>query len=107
MTLNELSARAMGWEWNHDPDKILDSSGNKVMWKMDWKPSTCTDDALLLLEKVCPQSLGWDASYSPNAMNRYWVQITNQRTKWAKTLPLAMTLAALECVGIPESELKE
>lgn len=106
--LNYLAGRAMGWTLSNGIDMYSDGkwftgspdSPHTECQEYEWNPSTCADDALVLLEKKYGAWFlkAWKGGYSCGPLNGEWA-VT------AVTVPLAMTLCALRAAGIPESEI--
>lgn len=104
--LNELAAKAMGWEWSGRFGWMM--NGTPVHSRLDytWSPSTCADDALVLLEKAA-QGKGYSIYMFPEEKKPYDVELeVDKRCTDESTLPLAMTVAALRAFGIPEPEIQ-
>lgn len=108
--LNELAAKAMGWELQTEgtiqPYWAIKRGGELIgttgWFKDDWNPSTCADDALVLLEKMCEGRWflkHWKGGFSCGPIPDEWA-VTSV------SAPLAMTLCALRAAGIPESEIQ-
>jgi hypothetical protein len=115
--LDILAGKAMGWELSSGIDMYSDDqwfSGSKEnphteCQEYEWNPSTCTDDALILLEKISKSKSLWWNCYQ--AMN-YRVQLVdvndNEHYFGAElTLPFAMTVCALRASGVSEKEIQD
>lgn len=111
--LNELAAKAMGWTligWGKcEPSAPFyqNEDGESTFSTSTWNPSTCADDALVLLEKVA-QGKGYSIYMFPEEKKPYNVELeVFKYCTGEKTLPVAMTVAALRASGIPEYEIQE
>lgn len=133
--LNALAGRAMGWVLNiemfHDGLEYArwvnanDNSStlyydhiSQSIWRdpqfqplacRQWNPSTCADDALMLLTKACASG-NWtlEARRSTHYEGKTRYSCESYGTwGYADTTPLAMALCALRAAGISETEIQE
>lgn len=120
--LNALAARAMGWtldarlslkeyEWQY-------MNGDKWVGRsyIQWRPSTCADDALTLLEKMAGHKI-ISIHRTGDDESRPWecaIEVFDEQeflgTKaeshaFGATPHLAVTICALRAANIPESEI--
>lgn len=114
--LNELAAKAMGYEELHlpkdggrNPFVMYSRPGMDNIVTSDWNPSTCADDALVLLEKSTARTgrKGWKLMRMNDGDYGCVIPWNRKGQGTELTAPLAMTLCALRAAGISESEIQE
>lgn len=106
--LNELAAKAMGYSVDPDGSTWQPVEGESEGWReieKAFEPSTCADDALMLINKIGDRD-DWECSYHFGEDNYdvYNVFIGAYAAS-SDSMPLAMTLCALRAAGISESEI--
>lgn len=107
--LNELAAKAMGWERYTDTSMpgypvgmYKKPDGTKLFFRT-WNPCVLAEDALSLIEQVIGPAT-WRVEHDDC---QYLAQEYSKNTFGrATTFPLAMTLCALRAAGIPESDIE-
>lgn len=130
--LNDLAGRAMGWEqeWkgypgysNREPPiGIMRWKGSflkhayanlpwaefeKDLMSRPWNPSTCADDALMLINKAVERWGYWSLDKCSGCYEAVTQGGNREFTGEAETPALSLTLCALRAAGISETEIQE
>lgn len=107
--LNELAAKAMGWNRRSIDGGATTAWCNaegKFAAYYHWSPATCADDALTLGAKLCSE-MPWKLEWDEKSKTFLCDIIGAADFGRGKEAPKAMTICFLRAAGISEAEIGE